>query len=147
MYSCSKNYRDACESGKIIYASFYRTLVMLNKVQLLNIDINQYLEKNLVQRFCLYGCNDITKLFLQYCEKHDHKPDFIIDSRPNRYECEYPDYAIQKPEDMIGKISDELVIVMSNYDFNEIATSLHSSGIPYSQIISIEELLSSLLEK
>lgn len=144
MYDSSVKYRDACESGKIIYSSFYRTLLMLSKVQLKEIDINKYMKDNSISKFILYGCNDITVLFAELCEKWGRFPEYITDTRPYRFQNLVKNKIVLP--DTVKTYNDvDMIIVMSNYNFNEIAVKLHSFGIDYNNIISIEEFLANIL--
>lgn len=143
MYCSSAKYRDACESGKMIYASFYRTLLLLNQVQLRMKNIDEYLQKNNVHRFVLWGCNDVTEIFLKLCEKWQNKPAYIIEDNVSKYQRIYKNYKLVPLQDIQNDF--DYVIVMSRYNFNQIAQQAHQKGIAYRQIISIEEFLAGLL--
>lgn len=145
MYVSSAKYRDACESGKVIYSSFYRTLLMLNKVLLKEIDLKNYFAKYEICEFVLYGCNDVTELFLELCNKYKIKPIFFIDDNPKKNKEKYSQYSIFNCEILAQKKDIDLIVVMSNYNFNEVAEKIHSYGIEYSRIISIEELLANII--
>lgn len=145
MYNCSAKYRDACESGKVIYASFYRTLLMMNKIQVRNIDIKHIMQSKSVFKYSLYGCNDVTELFLELCKKYGCIPDIIIDTNPGKYRGKYSGYAVHNIDFLRQNHYFDLLIVMSNYNFNEVAVQLHGFGIEYARIISIEEFLAILL--
>lgn len=146
MYDCSTKYRDACESGKIIYASFYRTLLMLNKVQIRSINISEFMEKHQVCSFTLFGCNDCTEIFLELCIQAGIKPEYIVEPNYNKYRMkQYLSYNLIKDGDWGEIQGSDLVIVMSNYNFNQIAKGLNNIGISYNKIVSIEEFLATLL--
>lgn len=145
MYVSSAKYRDACESGKVIYASFYRTLLLLNKVLLKKIDLKQYFEEYEIHNFVLCGCNDVTELFLKLCDEYVLKPDFIIDDNLKKNKMKYNKYDIQKYDILSEKKDMNLIIVMSNYNFNEVAEKIHTYGIKFSKIISIEEFLANMI--
>lgn len=143
MYSSSNKYRDACDSGKEIYSSFYRTLLLLNKVQLKQININKYFEQKDIKHFVLYGCNDVTEIFYALCKKNRKKPDYIIENNIKKYKGLYPDIDLSNNVETDEEI--DCFIVMSNYNFNRIAKEMNDKGVPFQQIISIEELLAGML--
>lgn len=146
MYDCSAKYRDACESGKVIYASFYRTLLMLNKVYIRNINICEFMKKHQVHNFTLFGCNECTELFLDLCSHAGIKPEYIVEPNFNKYRMkQYLPYNLIKGRDWSAIQNSDLTIVMSNYNFNQIAKELNNIGISYNKIISIEEFLATLL--
>lgn len=145
MYVSSAKYRDACESGKVIYSSFYRTLLLLNKVLLKKIDLKNYFNKYEIHKFILCGCNDVTELFLELCNEYKLEPSFLIDDNPKKNRKKYNKYDIYNYEMLLEKENVDLIIVMSNYNFIEIAEKIHNYGIKYSKIISIEELLANII--
>lgn len=145
MYDSSAMYRDACESGKIIYASYYRTLLMLCKVLTNDISIHQYMLAHNIQEYMLYGCNECTEALLSVCSKEEHLPTCIVDANYQRYRVKYSKFNLVKIEDLKSIDTLDLVIIMSNYNFNQIAKNLNHIGIHYNKIISIEEFLATLL--
>ena len=145
MYDSSAMYRDACESGKVIYASFYRTLLMLCKVLTNDISIRQYMLAHNIQEYMLYGCNECTEALLSVCSKEENLPTYIVDANYQRYRAKYSRFNLVKIEDLKSIDTLDLIIIMSNYNFNQIAKDLNHLGIQYDEIISIEEFLATLL--
>lgn len=145
MYDSSAMYRDACESGKVIYASFYRTLLMLCKVLIDNVNISEYMRKHEIKEYMLYGCNECTEILLSVCAREKKLPKYIVDANYQKYKTKYSKFNLIKTEDLKTIDIPDLIIIMSNYNFNEVAKNLNSIGIAYDKIISIEEFLSTLL--
>lgn len=145
MYDSSAMYRDACESGKVIYASYYRTLLMLCKVLTNDISIRQYMLEHNIHEYMLYGCNECTEALLSVCSKEENLPKYIVDANYQRYRVKYSKFNLIKIEDLKTIDALDLIIIMSNYNFNQIAQNLKGLGIHYNKIISIEEFLATLL--
>ena len=145
MYNCSAKYRDACDSGKVIYASFYRTLLMLNKLQLKQIDIKKHLMQEEIGQIALYGCNDVTELLVELLTQNNFLEFELYDENPSKSKGKYPTIKIHNAHEIAEQKECNLWIVMSNYNFNEIAEQLFLQKVDYSKIISVEEFLATFL--
>lgn len=145
MYNCSAKYRDACDSGKVIYASFYRTLLMLNRLQLTHIDIKKYLKQEGIGRIALYGCNDVTELLVDLLRLNHFSEVELYDENPSKNQGKYPALKIYSTHEIANQKEYDLWIVMSNYNCNEIAEKLFLHKVDYSRVISVEEFLATLL--
>lgn len=142
MYRGSAKYRDACDSGKLIYASYYRTLLELNKVQMYGYDVNVFLQKREITKYALVGCNDVTAIF---AELFLAKNSVIYEVNPSRHRGNYKNCILRDYNELGKDDSIQLYIVMSNYNFNEQMEILAEKNISVSRIISVEELLADVI--
>lgn len=140
MYSCSRRYKDACETGKTEYAASYRTLLMFVKLKQKEINLSQKLRECSIEDVYIYGAGDICSLLIDELRGGDVRIHGIIEDNEARYRTLYPKIP------MFGSNSKDIeknytIIVSYPNRYNDIAERLCEIGFDINRIINLEEVL------
>lgn len=146
MYGSSRHYKDACESGKVEYASAYRTLLWMIKSKQNNINWGEKLINAGYKNVVLVGAGDLCDIFMREMQQSDIQVCGIIENDFSRYWGKYAKGLLMKIEEVEEDFCKEkkfIINYMNRYD--DWVVKLQNRGVKIDNIVSIEEIISYIL--